>query len=187
MNKRCKTGCVRPVTDRIPTGGPHGPATTVIIHRLRPRLAMSAAIPLRATRPENRRGRGPRDAGGGTCLNIGCIPSKALLHASHQLHEAEHNFAKMGLKGKSPSVDWKQMLSYKTRWIGQNTKGIEFLFKKNKIDLAQGLGSIPEAGRGQGRRRDPRSENITLQRVPPRPPCPASRSTKRSSSPPRAR
>ncbi len=88
-----------------------------------------------------------RDTLGGTCLNIGCIPSKALLHASHMLHEAEHNFAKMGLKGKSPSVDWKQMLAYKDDVIGQNTKGIEFLFKKNKIDWLKGWGSIPEAGK----------------------------------------
>ncbi|SEM46886.1 dihydrolipoamide dehydrogenase [Roseovarius tolerans] len=88
-----------------------------------------------------------RETLGGTCLNVGCIPSKALLHASHMLHEAEHNFAKMGLKGKSPSVDWKQMLAYKHDVIGQNTKGIEFLFKKNKIDWLKGWGSIPEAGR----------------------------------------
>ncbi|WP_299791263.1 dihydrolipoyl dehydrogenase [uncultured Marivita sp.] len=88
-----------------------------------------------------------RETLGGTCLNIGCIPSKALLHASHQLHEAEHNFAKMGLKGKSPSVDWKQMLAYKDDVIGQNTKGIEFLFKKNKIDWLKGWGSIPEVGK----------------------------------------
>ncbi len=88
-----------------------------------------------------------RETLGGTCLNIGCIPSKALLHASHQLHEAEHNFAKMGLKGKSPSVDWKQMLTYKDEVIEQNTKGIEFLFKKNKIDWLKGWGSIPEAGK----------------------------------------
>ena len=88
-----------------------------------------------------------RETLGGTCLNVGCIPSKALLHASHMLHEAEHNFAAMGLKGKSPSVDWKQMLSYKDDTIGQNTKGIEFLFKKNKIDWLKGWGSIPEAGK----------------------------------------
>ncbi|MEO0357937.1 MAG: dihydrolipoyl dehydrogenase [Pseudomonadota bacterium] len=87
-----------------------------------------------------------RETLGGTCLNVGCIPSKALLHASHQLHEAEHNFAKMGLKGKTPSVDWKQMLSYKDDVIGQNTKGIEFLFKKNKVDWLKGWGSIPAAG-----------------------------------------
>ncbi|GHG88783.1 dihydrolipoyl dehydrogenase [Pseudodonghicola xiamenensis] len=88
-----------------------------------------------------------RGALGGTCLNVGCIPSKALLHATHQLHEAEHNFAKMGLKGKAPSVDWKQMLAYKDEVIEGNTKGIEFLFKKNKIDWLQGWGSIPEAGK----------------------------------------
>jgi dihydrolipoamide dehydrogenase len=88
-----------------------------------------------------------RETLGGTCLNVGCIPSKALLHASHMLHEAEHNFARMGLKGKSPSVDWKEMLAYKDDVIGQNTKGIEFLFKKNKVDWLKGWGSIPEAGR----------------------------------------
>ena len=88
-----------------------------------------------------------RETLGGTCLNVGCIPSKALLHASHQLHEAEHNFAKMGLKGKSPSVDWKQMQAYKDEVIDGNTKGIEFLFKKNKIDWLKGWGSIPAAGK----------------------------------------
>ena len=88
-----------------------------------------------------------RDTLGGTCLNVGCIPSKALLHASHMLHEAEHNFAAMGLKGKTQSVDWKQMQSYKDDVIGQNTKGIEFLFKKNKVDWLKGWGTIPEAGK----------------------------------------
>ena len=88
-----------------------------------------------------------RETLGGTCLNVGCIPSKALLHASHMLHEAEHNFAAMGLKGKSPSVDWKQMLAYKDDVIGQNTKGIEFLFKKNKVDWIKGWGSIPGPGK----------------------------------------
>jgi len=84
---------------------------------------------------------------GGTCLNVGCIPSKALLHATHMLHEAEHNFDEMGLKGKAPSVDWKQMLTYKDKTIETNTKGIEFLFKKNKVDWLKGWGSIPEAGK----------------------------------------
>jgi dihydrolipoamide dehydrogenase len=88
-----------------------------------------------------------RETLGGTCLNVGCIPSKALLHATHMLHESEHNFATMGLKGKSPSVDWKQMLAYKDDVIAQNTKGIEFLFKKNKVDWLKGWGSIPGAGK----------------------------------------
>ncbi len=88
-----------------------------------------------------------RETLGGTCLNIGCIPSKALLHATHLLHEAEHNFSKMGLKTETPDVDWEQMLAYKDETIGQNTGGIEFLFKKNKIDWLKGWGSIPEAGK----------------------------------------
>ncbi len=83
---------------------------------------------------------------GGTCLNIGCIPSKALLHASHQLHEAAHNFAKMGLIGAAPSVDWAQMLAYKDEVIAQNTRGIEFLFRKNKVAWIKGWGSIPAPG-----------------------------------------
>ncbi len=88
-----------------------------------------------------------RETLGGTCLNVGCIPSKALLHASHMLHETEHNFEKMGLIGGKPKVDWTKMLSYKDEVVGQNTKGIEFLFKKNKITWLKGWGSIPAAGR----------------------------------------
>lgn len=87
-----------------------------------------------------------RETLGGTCLNVGCIPSKALLHATHSLHEAEHNFAKMGLKGKSPSVDWDQMKAYKQEVVDGNTKGIEFLFKKNKVTWLKGWGSILAAG-----------------------------------------
>ncbi|MDO6588670.1 dihydrolipoyl dehydrogenase [Loktanella sp. D2R18] len=90
-----------------------------------------------------------RETLGGTCLNVGCIPSKALLHATHMLHEAEHNFADMGLKGKAPSVDWKQMLSYKDNVVGQNTGGIEYLFKKNKIDWIKGWATIPSVGKVQ--------------------------------------
>src|SRR6056297_1546228 len=88
-----------------------------------------------------------RETLGGTCLNVGCIPSKALLHATHLLHETHENFDAMGLMGAKPKVDWKKMLAYKTDVIGQNTKGIEFLFKKNKIDWLKGWGSIPEAGK----------------------------------------
>ncbi|MGV6839907.1 MAG: dihydrolipoyl dehydrogenase [Planktomarina sp.] len=82
---------------------------------------------------------------GGTCLNVGCIPSKALLHATHQLHEADHNFAKMGLIAK-PKVDWAQMQAYKSDVVEQNTKGIEFLFKKNKITWIKGWANLPAQG-----------------------------------------
>ncbi len=87
-----------------------------------------------------------RDTLGGTCLNVGCIPSKALLNATHQLHEAQENFAKMGLVGPSPTVDWGQMQAYKQDVVNGNTKGIEFLFKKNKITWLKGWGSIPAPG-----------------------------------------
>lgn len=90
-----------------------------------------------------------RETLGGTCLNVGCIPSKALLHATHSLHEAEHNFEAMGLTGAKPKVDWKKMLGYKADVIGQNTKGIEFLFKKNKVDWIKGWAKITGPGKVQ--------------------------------------
>ncbi len=83
-----------------------------------------------------------RGALGGTCLNVGCIPSKAMLHASELVHEAEGNFAKMGIVAKSVSVDVPKMIDYKDGVIKSNTDGIEFLFKKNKVDYIKGWGVI---------------------------------------------
>jgi dihydrolipoamide dehydrogenase len=88
-----------------------------------------------------------RETLGGTCLNIGCIPSKALLHATEQVHESQVNFAKMGIEIGEPTVDWNKMLAYKDDVVQQNTKGIEFLFKKNKVDWIKGWAAIPEAGK----------------------------------------
>ncbi len=88
-----------------------------------------------------------RETLGGTCLNVGCIPSKALLHASHMLHESHENFEKMGLMGAAPKVDWEKMQGYKAETVGGNTKGIEFLFKKNKIDWLKGWASIEAPGK----------------------------------------
>src|SRR5699024_2765218 len=68
-----------------------------------------------------------RETLGGTCLNVGCIPSKALLHASQMLRESETTFAAMGLEGAAPAVNWEKMLAYKDSTISANTKGIEFL------------------------------------------------------------
>ncbi len=87
-----------------------------------------------------------RETLGGTCLNVGCIPSKALLNATHHLHEVHENFEKMGLMGGAPTVDWAKMQAYKQDVVTGNTKGIEFLFKKNKITWLKGWGSIPAAG-----------------------------------------
>ena len=87
-----------------------------------------------------------RETLGGTCLNVGCIPSKALLHASELYHEAHTHFDEMGLIGAKPKVDLKQMLTYKQSTVDTNTKGIEFLFKKNKIDWLKGWGKITGKG-----------------------------------------
>jgi dihydrolipoamide dehydrogenase len=87
-----------------------------------------------------------RETLGGTCLNVGCIPSKALLHASEMYHEAQENFAKMGIVGGTPSVDLGKMLEYKAATVEGNVKGIEFLFKKNKVDWLKGWGKVTDAG-----------------------------------------
>jgi dihydrolipoamide dehydrogenase len=87
-----------------------------------------------------------RDTLGGTCLNVGCIPSKAMLHATHMLHETHENFEKMGLMGASPKVDWAKMQAYKDDVVSGNTKGIEFLFKKNKVTWLKGWATIPAPG-----------------------------------------
>ncbi len=87
-----------------------------------------------------------RDTLGGTCLNIGCIPSKALLHASEKYSEAENHFADFGIKTGKVSLDLKAMMKHKDDVVDSNTKGIEFLFKKNKITWLKGAGSIPAKG-----------------------------------------
>jgi dihydrolipoamide dehydrogenase len=90
-----------------------------------------------------------RDTLGGTCLNVGCIPSKALLHATHSLHEVHENFEKMGLMGGAPTVDWLKMQAYKADVVSGNTKGIEFLFKKNKITWLKGWATLTAPGKVQ--------------------------------------
>ena len=86
-----------------------------------------------------------RASHGGTCLNVGCIPSKALLHASELYHEAGHSFAKMGIEVK-PSFDFAKMMGFKQEAIDGNTKGIDFLFKKNKVTVFRGTGKIAGPG-----------------------------------------
>ncbi len=90
-----------------------------------------------------------RDTLGGTCLNVGCIPSKALLHATHSLHEVHENFEKMGLMGGAPTVDWLKMQAYKAEVVSGNTKGIEFLFKKNKVTWLKGWATLSAPGKVQ--------------------------------------
>jgi dihydrolipoamide dehydrogenase len=87
-----------------------------------------------------------RGALGGTCLNVGCIPSKELLHASHLYEQAQSGFGKLGIKVEGVSLDLGQMMKAKTQVVRGLTKGIEFLFKKNKVDYIVGKGRIIAAG-----------------------------------------
>jgi dihydrolipoamide dehydrogenase len=84
---------------------------------------------------------------GGTCLNIGCMPSKALLYASEMFEEAEHSFAKMGVSVSAPKLDLPAMMNFKQQGIDGNVKGGEFLRKKNKIDVINGKGKILGTGK----------------------------------------
>jgi len=83
---------------------------------------------------------------GGTCLNVGCIPSKAMLHASELYEEAGHSFAQMGIKVGKPSVDLAALLNYKEQNVDSNVNGVAFLFKKNKIDAYHGAGRVIAPG-----------------------------------------
>ncbi|OPF97297.1 dihydrolipoyl dehydrogenase [Rhodopseudomonas palustris] len=84
---------------------------------------------------------------GGTCLNVGCMPSKALLHASELFEEAGHSFAKMGIGVSAPKLDLPAMMNFKQQGIDGNVKGVEYLMKKNKIDVLVGKGKILGTGK----------------------------------------
>src|SRR5215468_3977523 len=84
---------------------------------------------------------------GGTCLNIGCIPSKAMLHASERFDEAGHAFGRMGIKVGTPALDLPAMLRFKDEAVDGNVKGVAFLFRKNKIEAHNGVGRIVAPGK----------------------------------------
>ena len=88
-----------------------------------------------------------RDTLGGTCLNIGCIPSKALLYASEMFDEAGHGFAPLGIKVPAPELDHAALMKHKDDTVAANVNGVAFLFKKNKIDWLQGEATIIAPGK----------------------------------------
>merc|ERR1719428_275683 len=83
-----------------------------------------------------------RGALGGTCLNVGCIPSKSLLHNSHYYHMAQHDLADRGINVTGVSLDLKKMMGQKEKSVKMLTGGIEMLFKKNKVDYVVGHGTL---------------------------------------------
>ncbi|MGC1304990.1 MAG: dihydrolipoyl dehydrogenase [Caulobacteraceae bacterium] len=101
---------------------------------------------------------------GGTCLNVGCIPSKALLHASEMFEEAKTDFASLGIK-VTPELDLPQMHKQKSDSVGQLTKGIEFLFKKNKADWIKGEGRIAGAGKVVVRAEDGSEQTLEAKNI----------------------
>ena len=88
-----------------------------------------------------------RQTFGGTCLNIGCIPSKALLHASDMFEEAGHGFEALGIKIGTPKLDLPAMMKHKDDTVAANVQGVAFLLKKNKVDSFIGTGSIAAPGK----------------------------------------
>src|SRR5437899_4435100 len=103
---------------------------------------------------------------GGTCLNVGCMPSKSLLYASEMFEEAEHSFAKMGVSVSAPKLDLPAMMNFKQQGIDGNVKGVDFLMKKNKVDVIKGAGKILGAGKvevsGDGKTQTVETKNIVI-------------------------
>ena len=102
---------------------------------------------------------------GGTCLNVGCIPSKALLDTSEHYHNAAHAFAGHGITVKDLKIDVKKMIDRKNDVIAQNTAGISYLFKKNKIDSFEGVGSFVNKNTIKISKKDGSAEEITGKNV----------------------
>jgi dihydrolipoamide dehydrogenase len=102
---------------------------------------------------------------GGTCLNIGCIPSKALLHASELFEEAGHSFGRMGIGVSKPKLDLKQMLVFKDEAVDGNVKGVDFLMKKNKIDVVYGSGRIVAPGKVEVKSADGKTQALETKNI----------------------
>jgi dihydrolipoamide dehydrogenase len=102
---------------------------------------------------------------GGTCLNVGCIPSKALLHASELFEEAGRSFAKMGIGIGQPKLDLAAMMKFKDEGVEGNIKGVEFLLKKNKIDAFHGAGRIAAPGRVEVKAADGKTQTLETKNI----------------------
>ncbi len=105
------------------------------------------------------------DTLGGTCLNVGCIPSKALLDSSEHFHNAEHSFKEHGIDINKPKANLKQMIARKSKVVDENVQGIAFLMKKNKIDVHTGLGSFVDKNTIKVTASDGKESQITAEKV----------------------
>ncbi len=101
---------------------------------------------------------------GGTCLNVGCIPSKALLHASEMYEEARHGFSAMGI-AVEPRLDLPAMLKFKDEGVDGNVKGVAYLLKKNKVDAFHGTGRILAPGKVEVRPEDGEAKTLETKAI----------------------
>ncbi|MCI0466006.1 MAG: dihydrolipoyl dehydrogenase [Beijerinckiaceae bacterium] len=106
-----------------------------------------------------------RKTHGGTCLNIGCIPSKALLHASEKFEEAAHQLAAFGVITDKPKLDLAATMKHKDETVAANVNGVGFLFKKNKIDAYFGLGTITAPGEVEVRAEDGSAQKLAAKYI----------------------
>ena len=102
---------------------------------------------------------------GGTCLNIGCIPSKAMLHASELFEEAGHSFGKMGIGVPSPKLDLTAMMAFKEQGVDGNVNGVAFLLQKNKIDSFHGVGRIAAPGKVEVKGEDGKTQILDTKSI----------------------
>ncbi|HEX4407954.1 MAG TPA: dihydrolipoyl dehydrogenase [Xanthobacteraceae bacterium] len=102
---------------------------------------------------------------GGTCLNVGCIPSKALLHASELFEEAGHSFGQMGIKIAAPSMDLPGLQKFRMQNVDSNVKGVAYLFKKNKIDTYTGAGRIAAPGKVEVKAADGKTQTLEAKSI----------------------
>ncbi len=102
---------------------------------------------------------------GGTCLNVGCIPSKALLQASERFEEVAHLLPKMGINAGTPKLDLDAMMKFKSEGVDGNVKGIGFLFKKNKIETFAGTGRIAAPGKVEVKGADGKTQTLETKNI----------------------
>jgi dihydrolipoamide dehydrogenase len=102
---------------------------------------------------------------GGCCLNVGCIPSKALLHASELYQQAGHRFAQMGIAVGAPKLDLAAMMAFKDEGVGANVKGVAYLFRKNKVDTFAGVGRITVPGQVEVKGADGQTQMLAAKAI----------------------
>ena len=102
---------------------------------------------------------------GGTCLNVGCIPSKALLNATHKLHEAQHSFKDLGIVTGEVKIDYAQLMKGKEKSVTGLTQGIEYLFKKNGVDYSKGWGKFKSANEVEVDLNDGKNDSLKAKNI----------------------